>query len=59
MKIINTETGVIKAWIDFVELDPEAEKQIKNLASLPFIYKHLAIMPDVHVGKGATVGTVS
>lgn len=58
MKIIDTEPVLIKAWVDFVDIDEEAKKQIKNLASLPFIFKHLAIMPDVHAGKGATVGTV-
>lgn len=58
MKIINLPIGTIKAWTDFIEIDEETEKQIKNLASLPFIYKHLAIMPDVHLGKGATIGTV-
>jgi len=58
MKTIETPTGVIKAWTDFVEIEGEAEKQLKNLASLPFIYKHLAVMPDVHAGRGATIGTV-
>ena len=33
-------------------------QQIENTASLPFIYKHVAVMPDTHFGKGATVGTV-
>jgi tRNA-splicing ligase RtcB len=30
----------------------------KNVASLPFVFKHLALMPDVHLGKGALVGSV-
>src|SRR5687768_2119844 len=39
-------------------IEPEALKQIENTASMPFIFKHVAVMPDCHYGKGATVGTV-
>src|SRR5690349_3567933 len=39
-------------------IEPEAIAQIENTASMPFIYKHVAVMPDCHFGKGATVGTV-
>jgi tRNA-splicing ligase RtcB len=39
-------------------VEPEALKQIENTASMPFIYRHVAVMPDCHFGKGATVGTV-
>ena len=39
-------------------IEPEARKQIENTASMPFIYKHVAVMPDCHYGRGATVGTV-
>jgi tRNA-splicing ligase RtcB len=48
----------IKAWTDGVELDPNALGQLRNTASLPFIFKHVAVMPDVHLGIGATVGSV-
>jgi len=48
----------IKAWIKGVPLEDEARKQLENIASLPFIHKWLAVMPDVHLGKGATVGSV-
>lgn len=48
----------IKAWIDGVELEDSAKQQLLNVASLPFIYKHVAVMPDVHWGMGATVGSV-
>jgi tRNA-splicing ligase RtcB len=58
MKIIKTPQNTIKAWTDFIEIESEAEKQVKNLASLPFIFKHIAVMPDIHAGRGATVGTV-
>ena len=40
------------------EIEPEARQQIINTASVPFLYKHLAVMPDCHYGKGSTVGTV-
>src|SRR5262245_65827510 len=39
-------------------IEAEALKQIDNTASMPFIFKHVAVMPDCHYGKGATVGTV-
>jgi tRNA-splicing ligase RtcB len=39
-------------------IEAEALKQVENTASMPFIYKHVAVMPDCHYGKGATVGTV-
>ena len=48
----------IKAWVDGVELEAEALKQLRNVASLPFIHKHVAVMPDVHWGMGATIGSV-
>jgi tRNA-splicing ligase RtcB len=50
--------GLVKAWIDGVELEDAARAQIDNVASLPFIHKHIAVMPDVHWGYGATVGSV-
>lgn len=55
-KIINTEKSVIKIWTN--DIEGEAEQQLKNLANMPFIHKHVAVMPDVHSGKGSTVGTV-
>ena len=45
-------------WTDGVPVEPEALQQIRNLAGLPIVDGHVAVMPDVHVGKGATVGTV-
>src|SRR4030088_1118254 len=39
-------------------VEPEALRQIENTASMGFIFKHVAVMPDCHYGKGATVGTV-
>jgi tRNA-splicing ligase RtcB len=48
----------IKAWTKGVPVENEAIQQLKNIAGLPFIHKHVAVMPDVHLGKGATVGSV-
>lgn len=39
-------------------MEEEAENQVRNLATLPFLFRHIAVMPDVHWGMGATVGTV-
>lgn len=59
MKIINEPNKkLIKAWIDYVPLDEKAREQLLNIASMPFLHKHLAVMPDVHWGMGATVGSV-
>ena len=48
----------IKAWTSGVTLEAEALGQLYNLANMPFIHKHVAVMPDVHAGKGATIGSV-
>lgn len=48
----------IKAWIKDVPVEESAIQQLKNLSQMPFIYSHVAAMPDVHWGMGATVGSV-
>lgn len=48
----------IKMWTQGVPVEEEAKKQLLNAANLPFIYKWMAAMPDVHLGKGATIGSV-
>ncbi len=48
----------IKAWTRGVPVEGAAVEQLKNIASLPFIHKHVAALPDLHLGKGATVGSV-
>lgn len=56
---ITPENGVpIKAWVNGVQMEDEAKKQLLNVAQLPFVYKWVAAMPDVHWGIGATVGSV-
>jgi len=57
--MINVKGGSpIKAWVHGVPFDPNAEQQLRMAAMLPFIYKWVAAMPDVHLGIGATVGSV-
>lgn len=48
----------IKLWTRGVPLEDEARQQLVNIARLPFIHKWVSVMPDVHLGKGATVGSV-
>lgn len=48
----------IKAWTNGVPVEDGARRQLANLAALPFIFRHVAAMPDVHWGLGATVGSV-
>ena len=48
----------IKAWVKGVPLEDAARQQLVNVASLPFIHKHIAAMPDVHWGMGTTIGSV-
>ncbi|MDE0452993.1 MAG: RtcB family protein [Gammaproteobacteria bacterium] len=55
----NTPGGApIKAWTQGVPVDERAWDQLRNTARLPFVHKHVAAMPDVHWGFGATVGSV-
>jgi Uncharacterized conserved protein len=46
----------IKMWTHGVPVEEEAKAQLRKTAKLPFIFRHLAVMPDVHVGKGSTSG---
>jgi tRNA-splicing ligase RtcB len=55
-KIMTKGKVPVKIYTD--EIDSEAFQQLYNLSQLPFIHSHIAVMPDVHVGKGATVGSV-
>jgi tRNA-splicing ligase RtcB len=57
--VIKPEKGVpIMVWTKGVPLEDAACQQLLNVAQLPFIYKWVAAMPDVHSGIGATVGSV-
>jgi len=57
MIFVNTEKFEIKSWCN----NPEAGaiEQAKNLANLPFIHQHIALMPDAHMGYGCPIGTVA
>jgi tRNA-splicing ligase RtcB len=50
--------GRIKAWVKGVPVEDQAREQLENVAGLPFVHGWLAVMPDVHFGRGATVGSV-
>ena len=50
--------GCIKAWTLGVPFENAARRQLENVASLPIVHGHIAAMPDVHFGRGATVGSV-
>src|SRR3954465_8490156 len=55
---LETAGSPIKAWTVGVQFEAEAEAQLRRVALLPFIHKWVAVMPDVHAGIGATVGSV-
>ncbi|HRJ51893.1 MAG TPA: RtcB family protein [Candidatus Thiothrix moscowensis] len=48
----------VKAWTKGVPFDDNSKKQLLNIAKMPFIHQWVAAMPDVHLGKGATIGSV-
>ncbi|OKY75244.1 MAG: RNA-splicing ligase RtcB [Desulfobulbaceae bacterium DB1] len=55
-RVITTEKKPIKLWLDDIEAG--AFEQARNLANLPFIFKHVAVMPDAHQGYGMPIGGV-
>ena len=58
-KVLNKGDGaLVKAWTVGVPFDEKTEAQLLKLASLPFAHRWVAAMPDAHLGKGATVGSV-
>ena len=57
-EVIGAERVPIKAWVKGVPIEDAAAQQLRNVARLPFVFKHVAAMPDVHWGMGATVGSV-
>ena len=56
MKVITTERLPIKMWL--TDIENGAMEQVKNMANLPFAFKHIAIMPDSHQGYGMPIGGV-
>lgn len=57
-QLFETHNVPIKAYVNGVQLEQQALQQLRNLASLPFMHHHIAAMPDVHWGMGATIGSV-
>ena len=55
-KVVMGSRVPAKLWLD--EVEDSCMAQIMNLASLPFAFKHIAIMPDAHTGKGMPIGGV-
>lgn len=53
---LNTPGVPVKIWTD--DVDDASRQQLRNIAALPFIHRHVAAMPDVHLGIGATIGSV-
>src|SRR3954468_10870499 len=56
--LIKGDRVPIRVWANVQELESDAIRQLKAVAALPWVAHHVAVMPDVHVGKGATVGSV-
>lgn len=56
--IFDSGRAPVKAWVKGVPIDDGARRQLENTARLPFIHSHVAAMPDVHFGLGATIGSV-
>jgi tRNA-splicing ligase RtcB len=56
--LMETRGVPIKAWTRGVAMEDAAKRQLENVARLPIVFRHIAVMPDVHLGIGATVGSV-
>lgn len=54
--VLTQQPVPVKIWTK--DVDERSQAQLANIASLPFIHHHVAAMPDVHLGKGATIGSV-
>ncbi len=54
----DAKAAPVKMWTRGVPVDEPSKRQLLNTASMPFIYKWMAVMPDVHYGKGSTIGSV-
>lgn len=58
MQFLGKESVPIYGWTEGVQVEDQALVQLQNVAKMPFIHHHVAVMPDVHWGMGATVGSV-
>ncbi|BFG81234.1 RtcB family protein [Paraburkholderia terrae] len=48
----------VKMWAHGVAIEEACRRQLRNMARMPFVFRHVAVMPDAHVGKGSTIGSV-
>src|SRR3954470_14312276 len=55
---IKGSTVDVRLWTPLEQVESGALSQLRNIASLPWVFHHVAAMPDVHFGIGATVGSV-
>lgn len=55
-QVINTENKPIKLWLN--DIEESALNQAKNLANLPFTFRHISLMPDAHLGYGMPIGGI-
>lgn len=53
-----TKNKSLKVWDRYVDIDPNCIEQMKQIAEMPFIHNHVALMPDAHLGKGCSIGSV-
>lgn len=58
MKVISDTKVPIKIWDNKEVTDYKSVEMMRNMANMPFIHKHIAVMPDYHLGKGAVIGSV-
>lgn len=57
-ELMTTHNAPVKMWTKGVPVEGDARQQLINTAKMPFIFNHIAVMPDVHLGKGSTIGSV-
>lgn len=58
ISVLNKGKVPVKIWSPIEQVESAALDQLTNISNLPCVFKHVAVMPDVHLGKGATVGSV-
>jgi tRNA-splicing ligase RtcB len=58
MEVWSDENGKLEAKVWAEDLDFDTQEQIRNIASMNFIHRHVAVMPDAHLGIGCTIGSV-
>lgn len=58
MEVIQSGGKPIKVWTDISQIESQAIQQLERISIMPFIYDHVPVIPDVHLGKATTVGSV-